>query len=115
MESVPDKSEVADLTVGQAAGRLGVTVRSLHHWDEIGLAGPSSRSTAGYRGSYAENDLDRLRRIVLYRELGLELESIRSILDDPSADIVTTLRAQQTQLAERIQRLNESSAMISPG
>lgn len=106
MESVPDKSEVADLTVGQAAGHLGVTVRTLHHWDEIGLAGPSSRSTAGYR-LYAENDLERLRRIVLYRELGLELENIRSILDDPSADIVTTLRAQQAQLAERIQRLNE--------
>ncbi|WFR67523.1 MerR family transcriptional regulator [Curtobacterium flaccumfaciens] len=69
MECVPDDSDAVDLTVGQAAARLGVTVRTLHHWDEIALAQPSSRSAAGYR-LYTEGDLERLRRIVVYREAG---------------------------------------------
>ena len=104
MESVPDESDAAELTVGQVATRLGLTVRTLHHWDEIALAMPSSRSTAGYR-LYAANDLERLRRILVYRDLGLDLEAIRGILDVPSVGIVAALRAQQEQLAERIERL----------
>lgn len=100
-----DDTDAADLTVGQAAARLGVTVRTLYHWDELGLASPSSRSTAGYR-LYAGHDLERLRRIVVYRELGLGLGAIRSILDDPSADVVTALRAQREQLAEKVEHLN---------
>jgi DNA-binding transcriptional MerR regulator len=105
MERVPDDSDAVDLTVGQAAARVGVTVRTLHHWDEIALARPSSRSAAGYR-LYAEGDLERLRRIVVYRELGLDLEAIRSVLDDPGADVVVALRAQQHQLAARIEHLH---------
>lgn len=104
MERVPDDSDAVDLTVGQAGARLGVTIRTLHHWDEIGLARPSSRSASGYR-LYSEDDLERLRRIVAYRELGLDLESIRSVLDDPSADVVTALRSQQDQLAARVAQL----------
>lgn len=106
MESMPDHTSAADLTVGQAAARLGVTIRTLRHWDEIALARPSSRSGAGYR-LYAESDLERLRRIVVYRELGLGLEAIRSVLDDPGAATIAALRAQQTQLAERIRHLKE--------
>lgn len=105
MERVLDDSDTADLTVGQAAARLGVTVRTLHHWDEIDLARPSSRSAAGYR-LYATGDVERLQRIVVYRELGLDLEAIRSILDDPNASAVTALRAQQKQLAEKVEYLN---------
>lgn len=104
MDRVLDDSDAADLTVGQAAACLGVTVRTLHHWDEIALARPSSRSAAGYR-LYAAGDLERLRRIVVYRELGLDLDAIRGILDDPSVAVVTALRAQQAQLAERIKHL----------
>jgi len=104
MESMPDNSDAVGLTVGQAAARVGVTVRTLHHWDEIALASPSSRSAAGYR-LYADGDLERLRRIVVYRELGLDLEAIRSVLDDRSADVVVALRAQQAQLAARIAQL----------
>lgn len=101
-----------DLTVGQAAARLGVTVRALHHWDEIGLAAPSARSYSGYR-MYAPQDVERLQRIVVYRELGLPLDDIRTILDDPDADPVTTLRIQREQLAERIARLTALDADLS--
>ena len=58
------------LTVGQVAERLGVTVRTLHHWDAEGLASPSERSGTGYR-LYTQADLDRLERVVVYRKLAL--------------------------------------------
>lgn len=94
------------LTVGQAAARLGVTVRALHHWDDIALAQPSLRTAAGYR-LYTAGDLQRLHRVVVYRELGLGLDRIRDVLDDPTADVPGALRAQHTQVAERIDRLQQ--------
>ncbi|MEU4671458.1 MerR family transcriptional regulator [Amycolatopsis sp. NPDC023774] len=55
--------------VGEVAVLAGITVRTLHHYDEIGLLSPSGRTAAGYR-RYSEADLDRLQRVLLYRELG---------------------------------------------
>lgn len=93
-------------TVGQAANALGVTVRTLHHWDEIGLASPSHRTPAGYR-LYTSLDLTRLRRVVTYREAGLPLQAIGDLLDDATADINDTLRRQRARLAERIRDLHQ--------
>lgn len=92
------------VTVGHAAACLGVTVRTLHHWHRMGLAVPSSRSPAGYR-LYTAHDIERLRRVIVYRELGVDLEGIRRILDDPDADVVATLRSQRAELKRRIARL----------
>lgn len=94
------------VTVGAAAELVGVTVRTLHHWDEIGLASPSVRTTAGYR-QYTDADLQRLHRIVAYREAGLGLDAVREVLDDATAEIGATLREQRAQLAERIQDLQQ--------
>ncbi|MFF2025577.1 MerR family transcriptional regulator [Streptomyces sp. NPDC058171] len=104
-----DDTDTDGLTVGQVATRLGVTVRALHHWDEIGLARPSLRTAAGYR-LYTAGDLERLHRIVVYREIGLGLDRIRAVLDDSTADVPGALRAQRTQVAERIDRLQHLSA-----
>ncbi|MFD8825068.1 MerR family transcriptional regulator, partial [Streptomyces sp. NPDC059605] len=117
MRSMPDADEAeaaagtgADgLTVGQVSARLGVTVRALHHWDEIGLARPSMRTAAGYR-LYTAGDLERLHRIVVYREVGLGLDRIRDVLDDSTADVPGALRAQRAQVAERIERLQRLGA-----
>ncbi|MFI5721033.1 MerR family transcriptional regulator [Nocardia sp. NPDC051750] len=109
MRSVPDTSDVEGLTVGQVSARLGVTVRALHHWDEIGLACPSLRTAAGYR-LYTAADLERLHRIIAYRELGLGLDRIRDILDNSTADVPGALRAQRAQVAERIDRLQQLGA-----
>ena len=109
--SSPVHDDAASLTVGQVAARICVTVRALHHWDEIALARLSSRSTAGYR-LYTSADLERLRRIVIYRELGLDLEAIRAILDDPQTDVTSKLRVAHTQLAERIERLQALSGEL---
>ena len=71
------------LTVGRLARRLGLTVRTLHHYDEIGLLVPSRRSSAGYR-LYTEDDVTRLQHVVVYRRLGFALEEIALLLDDPA-------------------------------
>ncbi|MET7747198.1 MerR family transcriptional regulator [Micromonospora sp. NPDC005367] len=105
---MPDATDADGLTVGQVSADLGVTVRTLHHWDEIGLARPSLRTAAGYR-LYTAGDLERLHRIVVYRELGLNLARIRVILDDSTTDVPGALRAQQAQVAERIDRLQQLS------
>jgi MerR family transcriptional regulator, thiopeptide resistance regulator len=70
---------MAELTVGALASRSGLTVRTLHHYDEIGLLSPSGRSRSGYR-LYSNEDVRRLERIVLLRGLGMPLESIASAM-----------------------------------
>jgi len=90
-------------TVSEAARLAHVTVRTLHHYDEIGLLVPSKRSASGYR-LYTDADLRRLHQILLLRELGFPLETIGRVLDDPSYDRATALRAQRELLVERIRR-----------
>jgi MerR family transcriptional regulator, thiopeptide resistance regulator len=76
------KKEAVGYTVGQVADLAGVTIRTLHHYDHIGLLTPSGRSDSGYR-RYEHADLERLQQVLLYRELGFPLEEIATILDDP--------------------------------
>jgi DNA-binding transcriptional MerR regulator len=109
MGNMAEAAGAGGLTVGQVSARLGVTVRALHHWDETGLARPSLRTAAGYR-VYTAGDLERLHRIVVYRELGLGLDKIRAVLDDPAADVPGALRAQRDQVTERIDRLRQLGA-----
>ena len=87
-------------TVSEVAERTHVTVRTLHHYHEIGLLEPSARSGAGYR-LYAERDLERLYQILLYRELGFPLEAIGRVMDDPAMDRTLALKAQRALLVEK--------------
>jgi DNA-binding transcriptional MerR regulator len=80
------------LRVKEVALLAGVTVRALHHYDELGLLVPGQRSRSGYR-LYTEQDLLRLQQILIGRELGLPLEEIRRSLDDPRFDLKKTLRS----------------------
>ncbi|HEV7930920.1 MAG TPA: MerR family transcriptional regulator, partial [Actinomadura sp.] len=66
-------------SVGRVAGYAGITVRTLHHYDEIGLLSPSARSHAGHR-RYDDADLDRLQQILFYRELGFPLDEVAALL-----------------------------------
>ncbi|MEO8689195.1 MAG: MerR family transcriptional regulator [Solirubrobacteraceae bacterium] len=102
--------------IGDLARRTGLTVRTLHHYDAIGLLSPAERSGGGHR-VYGEADVRRLFRIVSLRSLGLPLEAIASALDkdgfDPRAaveDHLARLEAQmeqQRRLQERLRRLLE--------
>jgi DNA-binding transcriptional MerR regulator len=98
-------------TVGRVAEIAGVTVRTLHHYDEIGLLTPGERTSAGIR-RYDDDDLERLQRILLYRELGFTLEEIATILDDPDVEARAHLRRQHALLRDRISRLQEMVAAV---
>src|SRR5215470_15345685 len=93
-------------TVGAVAKLAGITVRTLHLYDEIGLLSPSDRSATGYR-RYDNADLERLQQIMFYRELGFPLEEIAEIIDDPAADPASHLRRQHELVSERIGRLRK--------
>ena len=91
------------MNVGEVAALAGVTVRTLHHYDRIGLLSPSGRTAAGYR-RYAPSDLDRLHQVLVYRELGFPLEEVATLLDDPAADPAEHLRRQHRLLLDRLER-----------
>lgn len=104
-------TEPRSLTVGAVARLAGVTVRTLHHYDEIGLLYPSGRSDAGYR-RYAESDLERLQRILFFRELGFGLDQIREAMTDGDADASAHLRRQHAMLLDRIRQLQRMASAV---
>ncbi|HEX6474220.1 MAG TPA: MerR family transcriptional regulator [Candidatus Limnocylindria bacterium] len=104
-------TEPRSLPVGVVARLAGVTVRTLHHYDDIGLLAPSGRSGAGYR-RYDDVDLERLQRILFYRELGFGLDEIRDVMTDGGADASAHLRRQHAMLRDRIGRLERMAAAV---
>src|SRR5690349_4483450 len=94
-------------TVGAVAALTAVSVRTLHHYDHIGLVVPSVRTQAGYRG-YTDADIERLHVVLVYRSVGLPLDEIRALLDDPGADVVEHLRRQHQLLLEQADRLQHT-------
>jgi DNA-binding transcriptional MerR regulator len=98
------RTAAGSYSVGRVADLSGVTIRTLHHYDQIGLLSPGGRSDAGYR-VYEDSDLERLQRILFYRELGFTLKEISTIIDDPGTDAMGHLRRQRGLLVGRIERL----------
>ena len=94
-------------TVGAVAALTGVSVRTLHHYDHIGLVVPSVRTPAGYRG-YTDADIERLHMVLVYRSVGLQLEEIRALLDDAHADVLEHLQRQHRLLLEQADRLQHT-------
>ena len=92
------------MTVAQISKRTGVSVRTLHHYDQIGLLKPSEVTEAGYR-LYDEAALDKLYMILVYRELGLSLHDIGGILDAPDYDRNRVLEHQIKLMQDRIDKL----------
>jgi DNA-binding transcriptional MerR regulator len=93
-------STTTGYTVGALAEASGLTVRTLHHWDEIGLLRPAERSAAGHR-RYSAADVERLYRIVALRGLGLSLETIGAALEnDLRAAVAAHLARVDEQLAQ---------------
>jgi MerR family transcriptional regulator, thiopeptide resistance regulator len=91
-------------TVKQLATLAGVTIRTLHHYDQIGLLKPSSVGANGYR-YYGEETLYRLQQILFYRELDVPLNEIRRMVDSPDFDILTALEAHRSALQSEITRI----------
>ena len=95
-----------EYTVKALADLAGVTPRTLRWYDQTGLLKPLRTTEAGYR-LYGPKQLDRLQDILFYRELGLDLASIRTILDDPAFDRQAALQSHLTELKDRRARLDE--------
>ncbi|MGV0810390.1 MerR family transcriptional regulator [Mycolicibacterium boenickei] len=93
--------------VGAVATLTGVSVRTLHHYDHIGLVVPSVRTAAGYRG-YTDTDVERLHLVLVYRSVGLALDEIRTLLDDPDADVLAHLQRQHRLLCEQAEQLQHT-------
>jgi len=92
-------------TVKQLSDLAGVSPRTLHYYDEVGLLKPSSVGENGYR-YYSEQSALRLQQILFYRELDVNLREIRLILDQPDFDVLLALQAHRRGLKERVARLN---------
>lgn len=98
-------------SVGELARIARVSVRALHHYDQIGLLEPSARTASGSR-SYSAADLERLQRVLCYRELGFSLDEIATIVDDTDVDTLGHLRRQHALLGDRIARLQRIIAAV---
>lgn len=107
---VTKEMAVRTYTVRKLAELAGITVRTLHHYDEIGLLRPGARSPAGYR-LYGERELLLLQQVMFFRRLDVPLEEIRRILADPGFDQVQALKRHRELLeaeAVRLDRLLET-------
>lgn len=97
--------------VGRVAEPAGVSVRTLHHYDGIGLVRPSARTPAGYR-AYTAGEVEQLREVLAYRRLGFGLREIAELVGDPSTDTVAHLRRLRGLLLERRDRADAMASAI---
>lgn len=97
--------------VGELAGLTGVSVRTLHHYDRIGLLRPARYTEGGHR-LYAADDLLRLQQILTLRFLGFPLKQIGEVLDRPGFDAAASLRVQRRALRDRIAELERIEAVL---
>lgn len=93
-----------EMTIGEIARLAGVTVRTLHHYDAIGLVVPTDRTDAGYR-LYGYGEVARLQEVLFFRELGFGLDEIRTIVEEPGYDRQTALANQRGLLEAKAERL----------
>ena len=98
------------MTIHEVSKLAGVSVRTLHHYDAIGLLPPTALTEAGYR-LYDDTALARLQSILLFRELEFPLKDIKSILDNPKFDQATALTDQIKLLELRQNRLGQLIAL----
>lgn len=96
-------------TVGELADAAGVTVRTLHHYEQVGLLAPASRTSAGHR-RYGDEQAERLYRITALRSLGLRLDEVRRALDDD--DLRSVVRLHRTRVDEQVRRITELSRRL---
>ena len=90
------------LKVGELARRTGLTIRTLHHYDEIGLLKPSLHTESGHR-LYTADDVARLQQVLSLRQLGFSLEEVRDCLDRPGFSPLEVIRLHVARLREQIE------------
>ena len=97
-------------TVKQLADLSGVSVRTLHHYEDVGLLHPARRDN-GYR-AYAQTDVERLQQVLLFRACGMQLEDIRALLDAPDFDVRQALEGHLAALEHQREELERLIATV---
>lgn len=100
-----------NLKISEVAKLTGVTVRTLHYYDKIGLLKPSKITEANYR-LYSEDSLERLQQILFFRELDFPLCEIKAIMENPNYDKSVALRNQKDLLLQKRQRIDQLVQLI---
>ena len=98
-------------TIKKLATLAGISVRTLHYYDEIGLLKPDFRAANGYR-QYGEKAIIRLQQIMFFRELDFSLEEIKTIISRPDFDVLEALQAHKVLLTKRKERINQLLATV---
>lgn len=98
-------------TVKTVSEIAGISIRTLHHYDDIGLLRPAQRTASGYR-LYTEEDLERLQQVLFFRELGFGLHEIKDIIDSPGFDRRQALLKHRQLLLERRERLTRLVQLV---
>jgi DNA-binding transcriptional MerR regulator len=98
--------------VGEVAALTGVSVRTLHHYDQIGLLRPSGYTEGGHR-LYAEADLLTLQQVLTLRYLGFPLQQIGELLRRPDFDLLASMRVQRAAIQDRIAELERIDAVLA--
>ncbi|HSI66087.1 MAG TPA: MerR family transcriptional regulator [Planococcus sp. (in: firmicutes)] len=94
-----------EYTVQKLGDLAGVSTRTLRYYDEIGILKPARKNTSGYR-IYGEKEVDKLQQILFYRELGLDLESIKQIVNDPAFNGADALKRHRERLLDKRKQLD---------
>lgn len=92
-------------TVKEVSKTVGVSVRTLHYYDEIGLLSPKNTTEAGYR-LYDDEDLSRLQQILFFKEMDFDLKTVKEIMDNPNYDKVDVLVKQRELLDLKKKRID---------
>jgi MerR family transcriptional regulator, thiopeptide resistance regulator len=108
---ISSETKVDLYTVKQLSDLAGVSPRTLHYYDQIGLLKPSSVGENGYR-YYGEEALLRLQQILLYRQLDMPLENIKSVITRRDFDVLSTLESHKEELRKRIRQLEQLIATV---
>lgn len=100
------------IRVKEVADLVGISVRTLHHYDHIGLLTPEKTTESGYR-LYSEKNLETLQQILFYRELGFSLKKIKEMIQSPSFDREVALIEQRQMLYEKKKQLDQMIITIN--
>lgn len=100
------------LTIGALSRLSGVSIRALHHYDQIGLLHPSKTAASGYR-YYEDAAIERLWQILFYRELGFPLREIAEILSSPEFDRDRALQEHRALLEQKRERIDRLISLVS--
>ncbi|GEN44449.1 MerR family transcriptional regulator [Alkalibacillus haloalkaliphilus] len=93
------------MKVNEVAKLVGISVRTLHHYDEIGLLRPSKNPYTGYR-TYSDSDLTMLQQILFFKELGFSLKKIKEIINSPEYDQLEALKMHRKMLVDKREKFD---------